>query len=113
VEAPAADGPGQAFGVLTDAAEGLVEVLALLGGLRPGVTAGAALPLLNAVHEGIPVGRFILAEAPARLLFEAELVLGAGDDRRELVARLLPALLLAMQATIVEERPRLAAVVDW
>jgi hypothetical protein len=29
------------------------------------------------------------------------------------VARLLPALLLAMQATIADERSRLAAVVDW
>jgi hypothetical protein len=101
---------GQDFGLITDAADGLIEAVALLGTLAPTVTSEMVLRLLNELHQEVSVGRFILTDDPMRLLFEAELVLGAGDNRQHLVVRLLPVLLRMMLATMREEQPRLAAV---
>ena len=98
---------GHTFGVLTDADEGLVEVVALLGTLRPDVAAEVVLRQVNAIHQAVALGRITLIGEPARLLFEAELVLGAGHDRQELVERLLPVLLSTLAGAMAETLPEL------
>ena len=108
VVAGGADLPGQTFGVIADVEEGLIEVVALLGAIRPGVAEAEVLRRVNGLHQAITLGRFTLIDEPARLLFEAELALGGGADRSALVERLLPVLLGTMATAIVEELPGLA-----
>ena len=103
----AGEAAGVGFGLIADAAEGAIEIVSLLGHLQPTADPGVVLHRLNEAHAAVVTGRFLLATDPPRLIYEAELLVGPGDDQAALVERLLPILLREMAGVVAEELPHL------